>query len=116
MDELTNAIIKSATITSADHGLLSAWLFVEFDCGGQGFGGYCLYVPKTSPHHKMASPAGHFIWRCMEIAGVTSWDELPGKTIRIKHSHSSISEIGHIVKNDWFSPKKDFEDYTKEEG
>lgn len=108
MSEVKNAVIKSAEITSDDHGLLSAWLYLDYGGSGQGFGGYALYLPKSFSHHKINSPAGHFIWRCMEIAGVVRWSELAGKTIRVKGDHSGIDAIGHIVKDDWFSPKEDF--------
>lgn len=110
MTEIKNAVIKSARITSDDHGLLSAWL--DLDYGGicQGFGGYSLYLPKAYSHHNPAGPnyAGHFIWRVMEVAGVESWDKLPGKTIRVRGDRAAIEAIGHIVNADWFSPSLDF--------
>ena len=106
--EIKNAIIKSARITTADHGILSAWLDLDYGGSGQSFGGYALYLSSEFNHHTMESSAGHFIWRVLKVAGVTSWDDLPGKTIRVKADHSRVHGIGHIVNNDWFFPDIDF--------
>lgn len=108
MIEVKNAIITSATITNDDHGLLSAWLMLDYGGAGQGFGGYCLYLPKSFKHHAMLSHAGHFIWRVMEVADVTEWSKLVGKTIRVRCEQSYVEAIGHIVKDDWFNPEEDF--------
>jgi hypothetical protein len=80
------------------------------DYGGtcQGFGGYAVYLPKSCTQHKLDSVAGHFIFRVMEIAGVTEWSELAGKTIRANCDHTRVESIGHIVKDDWFCPSEDF--------
>lgn len=112
--ETRNAVITSATITNDDHGLLSAWVFLDYGGAGQGFGGYSLYLPKDFTHaDNQANYAGHFIWRVMEIAGVSEWGQLKGKTVRARCEHSKVHAIGHIVKNDWFDPSKDFKEMDK---
>lgn len=106
--EIKNAIIKSAQITTDSHGFLSAWLELDYGGSVQCFGGYALYLPKSFQHHNLESVAGHFIWRCLEVAGVEDWGQLPGKTVRVKSGHDKVHGIGHIVKNDWFYPSIDF--------
>lgn len=106
--EVKNAVIKKAEITADDHGILSAWLHLDYGGSCQAFGGYALYLPSSFSHYEIKSYAGHFIWRCLEIAGVENWDQLQGKTIRVKSSLSRIDAIGHIVNDDWFFPSEDF--------
>lgn len=73
--EVKNAIITDARIDTGDRGLLTAWIQLDYGGSSQGFGGYVLYLPKTYAHHDILSHAGHFIFRCMEVAGVESWEK-----------------------------------------
>lgn len=112
--EEKNAVITGATITNADHGLLSAWVYLDYGGSGQGFGGYALYLPDGFEHKDEGNNfAGHFIWRVMEVAGVNEWGKLEGKTVRVRSEHSHVHAIGHIVKDDWFNPKEEFEAMKK---
>lgn len=107
--EIKNAIIESASINDGDRGLLTAYLHLRYEVCGQSFGGYSLYLSKSYTHHKIDMGfAGHFIFRCMEIGGVSKWEDLKGKTIRVKAEHSKIHAIGHIINEDWFEPAIDF--------
>lgn len=109
--EIKNAVIESVSINDGERGFLTAYLFLDYGDGGhQGFGGYTLYLPKEYANHTASiNYAGHFIFRCMQIADVDSWDKIAGKTIRVKAEHSKVHAIGHIIKDDWFDPSKDFE-------
>lgn len=107
--EEKNAVIESVTLTDCDRGILSAYLNLKYSSSScQAFGGIALYLPKNFNHHQLLSHAGHFIWRCMEIGGVSKWEDLPGKTIRVRAEMSQVHAIGHIINDDWFCPAEDF--------
>lgn len=108
--EVKNAIIKSVRLDTGDRGLLTAWIFLDYGGSEQGFGGHALYLPKDWANYRSDGDlAGHFIFRSMAIAGVGEWSKLPGKTVRAAIENGFVTGIGHIVKNDWFYPKIDFE-------
>ena len=119
MIEIKNAIITRATITNERGFILSAWLNLEYGDGmSQCFGGYSLYLSKESSHHNscLMGPniAGLFIYKVMEIADVEYWDRVPSKTIRVKCDWNKVYAIGHITKDIWFDPAKEFESLRKE--
>jgi hypothetical protein len=110
--EIKNAKIKSTSIEIEDHGFLTAWLHLDYGGSGQGFGGYAL---GRSTKKEIAEPrkdnsgifAAAFLREIMETVGVYKWDELVGKTIRVKYLnfHSPIIAIGNIIEDRWFDPK-----------
>lgn len=113
MIETKNAVIESANFDT-ERGL-SAWVHLNYGGSGQGFGGYVLYVPKDwgSYTPNQANYCGHFVYRCLQIAGVDDWSKLKGKTVRVRCEHSKVHAIGHIVNDDWFDPSKDFEELRR---
>lgn len=107
--EIKNAVIEKAILTTESRGCLESWVYVKYQGGGQGFGGYALHLPKDWTHADPASQfAGHWIMRVMEVAGVTSWDQLPGKCIQVDASWNKIRRIGHIIEPIWFDPEAEF--------
>lgn len=103
-----NAVIESADINDGDRGLLTAWVSLDYGGSGQAFGGYALYLPDFVNSKQQANYAGLFIWRVMQIAGVTRWADLKGKTIRVRADGGKVYAIGHILKDDWFYPTAEF--------
>lgn len=95
---MKNAIIESATIGYEDHGILIFMLDLRHgECTHQGFGGYAL-------------KADH-IKKILDVAGVQSWDQLKGKTIRIVRHDGFIQKIGHIIEDKWFDPREEEDDH-----
>jgi len=103
-----NAIIKNASLGIEDHGFLSSWLSLDYGGSGQGFGGYVLSSCGKNSEN-LGDYCGLFIKRVLQIAGVNKWDELKGKTIRVKCDYEHIEAIGHIINDDWFNPSEEFE-------
>ena len=106
--EVKNAVIENVEFDN-ERGM-SVWVALDYGGSGQGFGGWLLYAPKGwKAHENPGNFCGHFLWRLFEVAGVSKWKDLKGKTVRVRSEHSKVHAIGHIVKNDWFDPKAEFE-------
>lgn len=107
-DGVHNAIIESASLGAERGFVLDSWIHVDYGGSGQGFGGFALYLGESSAHHSVSSPAGHWIWRVMQVAGVESWTALKGRSIRCRVESGRIVAIGHIIKDIWFEPEREF--------
>ena len=105
MSELKNATITEVRLSNGDHGLLSAWLTLDYGGSMQNFGGHALY----NPNHKTPNYAGLFIWRVLEVVDVSEWSKLVGKTIRVRAGHNGVEAIGHIVNDVWFHPSEELQ-------
>lgn len=103
--EIKNAVIRGVQIEN-ERGL-SAWLTLDYGGSGQGFGGYMLRGGK-------ANYGGHFIARCLDIGGVDEWSKLVGKAVRVRVDDGLIKAVGHIIEDDWFDPKAEFDKLTRE--
>lgn len=106
-------IIQAASLSTADHGILSSYITMEMSRGGvQGFGGYRLgYDLNKVPGDKYdnvvnITMAADWIVSVMKVAGVANWHDLVGKTVSVLSQGGLIIAIGQFGKSDnWYCPK-----------
>lgn len=113
MAKIENAVIKSTMFGIEDHGILTAFVFVEGEGWGCGFGGFALDSWDDSAGKRMPQAAGlGFLVGVMKAVGVEKWEALPGTNCRVETEGlgGGILRIGHIIKNQWFDAKKHFAD------
>ncbi len=110
--EIKNAVINSTMLGVEDHGILSCFIHLQYDGGGQGFGGYAMDSPTRSANPKDERRVGtawgmEFIRRVLDVVGVNNWEDLKGKHVRVKATFSKVESIGNIIKDKWFTPETD---------
>ena len=112
MEQIENARITKASITMADHGCLTFWVYLEGGGWGCGFGGYCIgHGFLGSDTFEAETGKGlEAMMRIMNVVGVEKWEDLEGKYVRCKTEGwgDTINEIGNILKNQWFNIKDFF--------
>lgn len=74
--------------------LLTSWINLKWDGGGQGFGGYGLGSRYAS----------FWIEKVLNTLEVSRWEKLTGVFVRIRNEHVKVHAIGHILKDQWFYP------------
>ncbi len=101
--EILNAKIESTMLGFEDHGILTAFIHVNYGSSEQGFGGYGLGGPDAMRV---------FIENVLQVVGVDQWESLKGKYIRVKREegwNGVIVSIGNVLEDKWFNPKEIFE-------
>jgi len=113
--DFVNARIKSTMLGVEDHGILTCMLHLDFGGGGVGYGGFGMDEPiKVDGEFKGRRGVAYgaeCIRKILDILEVGRWEDLPGKLIRFRPypmlgGHSGDCEIGHPLKDQWFSFKK----------
>lgn len=108
------AVIEKVDIFIEDHGILTSFLYMKMDSGGQGFGGYNLGKSLTDNTVYLR------LWkkRCCEVAGVSDFNNLKDKQVYIYGDFGQIDYIESLNGSDFFNPAKEFailERMSKEE-
>lgn len=78
--------IKRTELGIEDHGIMTAWLHVDWRGGGIGVGGYTLDGPRKDDDGKHLGRFGSdfgmdHVMRILETVGVHNWEDLPGKQV-----------------------------------
>jgi hypothetical protein len=95
MNEIVNAKITGTMLGFEDHGIFTCFVFLDYGHTSQGFGGYYL-----SYHTEM-------IEEILKTVGVSTWEELKGKFLRVERNRYTIVKIGHITEDKWYQPRQD---------
>jgi hypothetical protein len=98
MKEIKNAKIESTMFGFEDHGILTAFLHLNYSGAGQGFGGYDL---------RQDGAAQKWMAKVLKVVGVQKWEDLRGEHIRVESDHSKVYRIGNLLEDKWFNPATD---------
>lgn len=117
MSQIENAKITKVSLGKEDHGILTFWIFVDYGEGvGQGIGGYALDSFDKKLNKRVASPKSlDLIATILDVVGVDTWEELPGKYIRVVNDGwgSTVKKFGNVLKDKWLDIPKFFEEELK---
>lgn len=101
-----NAQIAATQLGYDDHGIVTAFLQLQWPGMGGGFGGYVLH--SDHPHSGLTAFGMQYLRSVLDVVGVRTWEELAGKHVRIVQEPGSnlnrIIGIGHIMEDRWFFP------------
>lgn len=108
-----NAQIESVFLGREDHGILTFYITIKFAGCGCCVGGFALDSYDRETKQRIYSSAGlGAIAKILDVVGVKSWEELPGKYIRIEDVRlgETINKIGNIIEDKWFNFREHFEE------
>lgn len=90
------AKIDHTSLGTEDHGIVTAMLSASYGHSGQGVGGYCLDEPIRDADGKFVYRQGtafgmEWVMRCIAACGVSTWEEIKGRTILVYFETDSFS-------------------------
>lgn len=111
--EIKNAVITGTMLGVEDHGILSAFVYLDYGGSAQGFGGYALDSNAGKRWLDGGNVCGRFVRRVLETVGVERWEDLKGKNIRVKSDWGKVYAIANILRDNWYDPSEDFKSLEK---
>ena len=109
--EIRNAKITSTKLGREDHGIMTFMIFIECCGGGCGVGGYALDAYDKETKTRVYSPKSmEIVSKILNVVGVESWEDLPGKYIRFKDNGwgCTVDEIGNVIEDKWLNLREFF--------
>lgn len=114
----TNTIYENAKITDVslgigDHCCLTFSITLRGSGWGASFGGYNLaFFNGTS--FKGSEKGLEALARIMYVVGVSKWEDIKGRYVRVKQEDRLVVGIGNIIKDKWFEPREFFKEVENE--
>lgn len=114
MSKVYNALITGTMLGYEDHGIMTFFVYLEWDGGGVGFGGYALdKFDKEQDKRVGVGYSMDLLKEIMEVVGVQTWEQLKGKHVRVDSEGwgGKALGLGNLLKDKWIYPKDFFEKY-----
>lgn len=79
------------------------------------FGGHDVFLSGMNGGESVDAPyLGRFLFRCMHICRVDSWDQLKSSKVLVEIQHGKVVAIADVSGNHWFNPTLEFETMIRE--
>jgi hypothetical protein len=79
------------------------------------FGGHEVFLSGLHGGESADAPyLGRFLYRCMQICKVDSWDRLKSSKVLVEIRHGKVSAIADVGGNNWFNPAEEFDAMNQE--
>ena len=103
MIEIKNAKITGTMLGIEDHGIMTFMLHLKYgESSSQGAGGYGLDEYRKTLDKRVGTAFGmELVKAVLATVGVDTWEELPGKMIRVKADHQKVHAIANVLEENW---------------
>ncbi|KAA0992508.1 hypothetical protein [Dyadobacter aurulentus] len=102
--------IKAVHIYMHNKLYVTAELELNVKGSNYSFGGESVFVSGKNGGESCDAPVlGRFLFRCMQICAVDSWDLLKSQKVMVEVSHGKAVAIANASGDKWFNPSSEFE-------
>ena len=114
---IMNAKIESVDLDMSDHGCITLRMVISGGGWGTIYGGYCLgHGYLGADEFDSNKDAMVYIMKIMDTVGVSRFNDLAGKYVRVAEGPGRIIKIiGNVIKDQWFDAESFFKDLEKED-